>query len=389
MLPSCRDLRRFLLRSTFFFITGHLLAADPTLRVDYVNPAPVSFAADNTDIIFHDEFDQSPKGNPAYLEYTTEKPDSFVQVSQGGLSGGAMQARYDQGQVTVGTLKVVFGRKAFSEARGLRRDETFREIYWRVYVKYEAGWEGNPAKLGRATCLVDAHWRQGFIAHIWGGPDDALCIDPATGISDSRVVTTKYNDFDHLRWLGCRKGKTPIFNTAESGRWVCVESHVKLNTPGQADGIFELFVDGRLEAEHHDLDWHGLWQDYAINAVFLENYWNAGSPKTQSRWLDDFVISTKPIGPIGAARPVVIHRTHAAAAIPWEAEIAADSDGHTIVWKSHPIPADGPTVTADRNTGAFTDAATSELPSGPDHTYWIRVRQIGQPEWSPWYFPFR
>ena len=38
--------------------------------------------------------------------------------------------------------------------KGIRSQETFREIYWRVYVKHETGWEGNPAKLGRATCLA-------------------------------------------------------------------------------------------------------------------------------------------------------------------------------------------------------------------------------------------
>jgi len=384
-----QGLRVFLSFAGLVLAWGKVLAGDVPLRVDFVNPAPVTFTSGDASIIFHDEFDQSPKENPVYLEYTTEKPDSFLQAPGEGLAGGAMRARFEQGQVTVGTLKVAFGRKAFSRSRGLRPDETFREIYWRVYVKHQAGWQGNPAKLGRATCLVDANWRQGFIAHIWGGPDDALCIDPATGISDSRVVTTKYNDFDHLRWLGCRKGRTPIFRTAESGRWVCVESHVKLNTPGRADGVFALWVDGHLEAEHRDLDWHGAWEDFAINAVFLENYWNDGSPKPQSRWLDNFVISTKPIGPIGAGRPVTIHRTNVAGAGPWEAEIAADPEGQTIVWKSHPISAGAATVTVAPPSGGFCDPSTRELAAGPDHAYWVRLRKIGETEWSPWHFPFR
>ena len=40
-----------------------------------------------------------------------------------------------------------------------------------------------------------------------------------------------------------------------------------------------------------ELDWHGTWDEFGINAVFLENYWNEGSVKRQARWFDDFVIS--------------------------------------------------------------------------------------------------
>src|ERR1051326_2135274 len=169
-----------------------------------------------------------------------------------------MRCQFEKGQVSAGSLKALFGKNPFG--KGVHLQETFREIYWRVYVKHEAGWEGNPAKLARATCLASADWTQGFIAHVWGGKGDALCIDPATGITDNRKVTTKYNDFDKLRWLGLRQGQTPIFSPAESGRWVCVESHIRLNTPGKADGIFELWLDGKMEAARNDLDWQGTRQ---------------------------------------------------------------------------------------------------------------------------------
>jgi hypothetical protein len=52
-----------------------------------------------------------------------------------------------------------------------------------------------------------------------------------------------------------------------------------------------------MEASHTELDWHGNWRKFAINAFFLENYWNKGSVKTQSRWFDRLAIGTKRIGP--------------------------------------------------------------------------------------------
>jgi hypothetical protein len=56
------------------------------------------------------------------------------------------------------------------------------------------------------------------------------------------------------------------------------------------------------------LDWQGNWTDYGINAAFLENYWNQGSVKKQARWFDDFVISSKPVGPITALQPATLIR---------------------------------------------------------------------------------
>src|SRR5262249_28667028 len=150
---------------------------------------------------------------------------------------------------------------------------------------------------------------------------------PATGILDSHKATTGYNDFAHLRWMGLRDGKTPLFHSAESGRWVCVESHVKLNTPGQRDGVFELWIDGRLETSRTDLDWTGAWNDEGINAVFLEHYWNSGSVRRQARWFDDFVISPQPIRPIVSTTPPTLTRTPGTNVSGWEAQAAADAQG--------------------------------------------------------------
>jgi hypothetical protein len=164
-------------------------------------------------------------------------------------------------------------------------------------MRTEPGWTGNPAKLGRATCLAGRDYSQGLFAHVWGGKGDCLCLDPATGIQNDVKVTTKYNDFPHMKWLGIAHGSTPVYSAVYTGKWICIESHVKLNAPGESDGEFDLWIEGKPEASRRGLDWHGKWTEYAINAVYLENYWNSGSPKEQSRWFDDFVVSTQPIGP--------------------------------------------------------------------------------------------
>ncbi|MDH7568831.1 MAG: hypothetical protein QHJ73_04530 [Armatimonadota bacterium] len=370
---------------------GPALAADappaPAVRIAYV--VPLQPQPPIAGVFFADEFDSADL-RARYFEYDDGKGSFVLAPGEGyGDRGGAMRCRFERGQVSAGSLKVLFGRNPFQ--RGIRRDETFRELTWRVYVKHERGWEGNPAKLARATCLAGTDWSQGFIAHVWGGRGDALCIDPATGIRDSRKVSTRYNDFANLRWLGVKHGRIPIFSTAESGRWVCVEAQVRLNTPGAADGVFRLWVDGHLEAEHEHLDWHGRWDEYAVNAFFLENYWNQGSVKRQARWFDCLALGTQRIGPIVAETPPRATRTEVPLAA-WEVEAAADPDGRDVVWRSRPLAGTVREVPVDAAQGAFAGSLAGKRSLPPNALFWLRVRQRNDAgawsDWSPWHAPF-
>lgn len=370
------------------FLAGVMQAqsASTSLRVAAVSAAAHQPQATNQAVIFYEDFDQLPDWRERYLEFVNEK-DSFAWAAETGLNGGGMRCRFDKGQVSAGSLKVVFGKNPLG--KGVRREETFSEIYWRFYVKHESGWKGNPAKLSRATCLAGRDWSQGFIAHVWGGKGDVLCIDPATGIREGRKMTTKYNDFPSLEWLGVRTGITPIFSPAEVGRWVCVEAHVKLNSPGQADGVFELWIDGKLEASRTDLNWHGSWQEFGINAVFLENYWNEGSGRRQSRWFDDLVISTAPVGPITASQPPTISPTELAQKTAWEVEVATDPEGQDIVWKSRPAEVGTASMALDAAHGVFAGSCAGKSALKQGILHWLRIRAVGDSAWSPWHMPFR
>ena len=88
-----------------------------------------------------------------------------------------------------------------------------------------------------------------MIAHVWSS-GESLTLDPASGVRGNRIATTRYNDFANLRWLGNKPVSTfKLHSTEEAGRWVCVESRAKLNTPGKKDGLNQLLIDGRLEAD--------------------------------------------------------------------------------------------------------------------------------------------
>jgi hypothetical protein len=213
-----------------------------------------------------------------------------------------MHARFVVGQAQAGSLHLAFGRTPapyFRSVDGGTRDH--REIYWRVWIRTDSAWIGGGGyKLSRATVFADEKWAQAMIAHVWSGEGarrEHLVLDPASGTDrQGNVRTRKYNDFARLRFIGSQLGRTSVFSGERIGRWQCVEASVLLNDPGRANGRFVLWVDGVEDARREQLNWLGSYSAFGLNAVLLENYWNGGAPRPQSRYFDNFVVSTARIG---------------------------------------------------------------------------------------------
>jgi hypothetical protein len=305
-----------------------------------------------------------------------------------------MLGLYEKGSQGVGNRKVFFGDSPTGKV--VRKGERFDDVYWRVYVKHQHGWTGGgPDKLSRATSIVSSNWTQAMIGHVWSS-GETLTLDPASGVRGDRVVTTRYNDFANLRWLGNRPvAEFKLHSTEEAGRWVAVECRVKLNTPGQKDGWNQLWIDGRLEAERKGLDWRGSYDRHGVNAVFLETYWNQGSPVTQRRWIDNFVISTRAIGPVVCPRNPVLLRTPyrgSGSQQGWSAEVAADPSGTTVVWRSK-VLTDPRRVVVRTENGQFLGPLAGKDRLAASAVYYVRVLQWGdrgrKSAWSPWHQPFK
>lgn len=252
--------------------------------------------------IFCDDFESSEPLGSRYFEYDDNRGD-FVRDPKAGRNGTAgMRVVWQPGEVEAGSLKKSFGRTPdkYIGNHAAFPQKDFKEIYWRIDVKRQAGWQGGGAdKLTRATVFTGPGWSQGMIAHVWSS-GNFLVMDPASGIDKQGMLkSTRYNDFSNLRWLGNKKGTANIFDDRNAGKWYCVIAHAKLNTPGLSDGVFEFWIDDELQAGSYDLNWHGNWnadpEKYTINAVFFENYWNKGSLKLQERYFDNIIISSKPI----------------------------------------------------------------------------------------------
>jgi len=253
--------------------------------------------------IWCDDFEQNRLAS--YFEYVDDN-GSFVRADGVGVDGSAgMRVHFAQGQTSAGALHLAFGKTPQAAFRPVDAGTTvYREIYWRMYVRNQPGWVGGGAdKLSRAISFASSSsWAEAMIAHVWSSSaqPNNLLIDPASGIdANGALKTTTYNDFPNLSWLGPATATDPIFDAAHVGQWHCVEAHAKLNDAGQSNGVFELWIDGKSEAQRTGLNWVGSFSTYGINAVFFENYWNAGAPQAEDRYFDNIVVSTQRIGCLG------------------------------------------------------------------------------------------
>lgn len=344
----------------------------------------------DTSVIWYDDFSIQK----SYLESTggLDNSESF------GKTGNSMKAGFRQGDVAgEGNRKVAFGD--FPSASGVvMSTRHFDEIYWRFYVNHQYGWQGAPGKMARATSIVSENWQQSMIMHVWSGDGNSITLDPASGVfgqTDS-IRTTKYNDFDNLSWLGNKPNSVfQISSASESGYWVMVEAAVKLNTPGNSDGSCRLWIDGIADGERTNLNFRGSYSKHGINAVFLESYWNSGAVKTQGRWFDNLVISTRPIGPVTCQPNPTLFKTtyHGAGTMQaWEVEIASDRGGNDVVFRSVEIK-ETESVTANTINGSFTGSAAGDTHLKSGSMYYCRVRQKSSngkwSEWSRWHQPFK
>ena len=368
-----------------------VFASSPSTPViDSVQVSPQTFSPD---VIFHDEFEDGIALGQKYFDYNSANGACDVSTTAGfGGSSKGVRARWTQGLVNAGSFTYTFGRNPLGSQSSSTKD--FREIYWRFYVKTSKGWTGNPAKLSRSTVIATKGWAQAMIAHLWGENDAYLEIDPATGIDASNnLATTTYNDFAHLKWLGLRKGVTPIYDPSRSNTWHCVEAHVKLNTPGKSDGVFEFWIDGNLEARRADLNWVGTWQDYGMNAVMFENYWNSGAPRAQERYLDNIVISAKPIGfATSPVNPYVYKSLFEDAAAgdsqsACHVQVSTAADDAHLVW-SGGVTGQANAVQVTKANGTFQGALAGKAALGYGQTYYARARQVDNngntSAWSGW-----
>jgi hypothetical protein len=84
------------------------------------------------------------------------------------------------------------------------------------------------------------------------------------------------------------------------GVWHRVEHRVAMNTPGQANGILQAWIDGQLALDEHDRVWR-LDAGVHVDALYFSTFFGGNDPswgatRDETVDFDDFVVSTRPAG---------------------------------------------------------------------------------------------
>lgn len=247
-----------------------------------------------------EDFERVVDPSKVFFEY--QDGDGAFVLGEGDAASGerSMRTLHRAGVEGAGWLSAAIGRNpaVYGESPNASADADFQSIYWRFRIKTQAGWpDAGLGHLTSASVFASAEWTQAMVARLRSDDDNVVLLaDPISCVEGDAVACAGFEDVHGQKGLGPLVGATPIFAAADADQWRCVEAHVALNTPGATDGVFEFWVDGALENGAYDLDWRGSWADYGINLVTLENLWPGGAPADLERAIDDFVISTEPIG---------------------------------------------------------------------------------------------
>ncbi len=223
--------------------------------------------------IWCDGFETEQDIAAVYDDYSTN--GMSISSDDAFMGGYSLKQHYDAGQVDAGWIS-----KFYCDALGGDYGPCYNEIYMRWYHKFEQGFEGIPPKMARITSIGPG-WDKRFGVYYWVSQPDESPGYPI--VADVEA----YNG-----WLPIIKTDFLYSNPDNIGRWTCNEMRVKSG----AGGGYTYWADGVKIAERNNTNLNG---PYNFNNAMLDAYWNSGSPKSQDRYYDNLVISTKRIGCVG------------------------------------------------------------------------------------------
>ncbi len=217
------------------------------------------------------------------------------------FSGKALRIRIAEG--ANGALNTLF---KFQQ----ETDSEPEEIYFRYYLRLGADWNQS-LEGGKMPGISGTYGKAG-----WGGrKSDGHNGWSARGLfqrtippgSNPLAGTTPIGTYCYHADMPGQYGDNFIWQNGyrgylENNRWYCVETHVKLNTPGEYNGILRGWIDGRPAFEKNDLRFR-LTDKLRIEQVWM-NIYHGGkrpSPHDQHAFIDNVVIARQYIGPVSDA----------------------------------------------------------------------------------------
>ncbi len=198
---------------------------------------------------------------------------------------------------------------------GERRDSQPEEAYFRYYLRFGDDW-GSDVDGGKLPGFAGTYGRAG-----WGGraPDgtngwnmrmtfaqrppvghpgrNLTAVGSEASLPPQRTPAPAKNGEPRWPWTNGFVG------ILEKNRWYCIEQHVRLNSPGAADGLFEAWVDGELALARDHVDFR-YTPALRIEEIWLNVYHGGTAPAAteQHLYIDNVIVARRYIGPLHRSR---------------------------------------------------------------------------------------
>ena len=180
------------------------------------------------------------------------------------------------------------------------------EIYFRYYLRFADDW--NPSlDGGKLPGLAGTYGRAGWGMRKTDGYNGwslrgDFAARPAG--APSMAGLTAIGSYAYHADIEDAAGESWPWSEGPAGvlqnnRWYCIEQYVRLNTPGQKDGVFRAWVDGRRVLEKTEVRLRHV-RELKIEKVWLNVYHGgiAAAPHDMTLYIDNLVIARHYIGPL-------------------------------------------------------------------------------------------
>ncbi len=181
------------------------------------------------------------------------------------------------------------------------------EVYFRYYLRLAQSWF-RAAEGGKLPGLAGTYGQAGWGGRPWHGHKGwslrgSYGTPPPLGHpAHGRLLLGTYAY--HSRSTGYGEGfgwlGSAMAGLIEPDRWYCIEQRVRLNTPGNDDGVLQVWIDGRPVLSRVDLRLRDV-DRLRIEEVWM-NFFHGGmlaAPADMHAYIDAVVVARRYIGPMG------------------------------------------------------------------------------------------
>ena len=254
----------------------------------------------HSSVVFTDRFDNDQSLAKHWVDL--KDPHSATPTSQmadanfSPIDGKALQVLFSPRTHTAVSMAVKLKKLMGKEPE---------EIYFRYYLRLGSDWNSDRGG-GKFPGFGGTYGRAG-----WGGrKPDGKNGWSARGMFLSSVVDGPHQGkmpigsyvyhVDHNNNYGEQVLWSSFDSLLEKNRWYSIEQYLRLNTPGQNDGVLKAWVDGRKVTEIDNLRFRDT-TSLKIEKIWFDFYHGGGAKpsREQHLFIDNVVVATEYIGPVG------------------------------------------------------------------------------------------